>query len=299
MSDVVVRGARESRFTLERESGQELLSRLIAANAAAGLSPLRLLVVVAHPDDEAIGAGALLHGYPDAMIVHLTDGGGGDLASVLARGFTTREEYALARRREVVAALSLVGIPSTRVRCLGIPDGEAGRRLLDVSRLVMDLIDDVHPDVVLTHPYEGGHTDHDAAAFAVHMAAGVLRREGVGAPLVLELTSYHNRDGERVRGQFLPNEEVPEAQLLLGDEERELKRRMFDAFTTQQEVVRPFQLDVERFRVAPRYIFTEPPHSGMLDYERRCVRITGAEWRAMAEQALLALRARRRAHVAH
>ncbi len=299
MSDVVIRGARESRFTLERESGEELLSRLVAANAAAGLSPLHLLVLVAHPDDEAIGAGALLRGYPDATIVHLTDGGGGDLASVLARGFRTREEYAQTRRREVLAALSLVGIPPSRVRCLGIPDGEAGRRLLDVSRLVMDLFDDLRPDVVLTHPYEGGHSDHDAAAFAVHMAAGVLRREGGGAPLVLELTSYHNRDGHRVRGEFLPHDDVPQAQMLLGDEERELKRRMFDAFTSQQDVVRPFQLGVERFRVAPRYVFTEPPHPGMLDYERRCVRITGAEWRAMAERALASLRARRRVNTTH
>ena len=34
------------------------------------------------------------------------------------------------------------------------------------------------PDVVLTHPYEGGHSDHDSTAFAVHLAAGILRRDG-------------------------------------------------------------------------------------------------------------------------
>lgn len=294
MGDVVVHGTRESRFVLERESGEELLTRLIAANASAGMRPLNLLIIVAHPDDEAIGAGGLLRGYPDATVVHVTDGGGADLASVIARGFGSREDYAAARRHEVLAALALAGIPATRVRCLGVPDGEAGRRLLEVSRLVMDLFDDVRPDVVLTHPYEGGHSDHDATAFAVHLAAGMLRRDGVGAPLVLELTSYHNRNGERVRGEFLPNAEVPDCEMLLGEEERELKRRMFEAFTTQQEVVKPFRLDAERFRVAPRYVFTEAPHEGMLDYERRCVRISGAEWRAMAEQALAALRSRRR-----
>lgn len=283
---------RESRFSLERESGRELLTRLLAATNDAGVCPLKLLVVVAHPDDEAIGAGALLRGYPDATIVHLTDGGGADLETVRAHGFTSREDYAEARRREVLAALSIVGIRGQQVRCLGVPDGEAGRRLLDVSRLVMDVIDEIHPDVVLTHAYEGGHSDHDAAAFAVHMAAGVLRRNGVGAPLILELTSYHDRDGERVRGEFLPAD-VPEAELVLGEEERELKRRMFEAFTTQLDVVRPFPLDVERFRIAPRYLFNAPPHDGTLDYERRCVRITGAEWRQIAEQALQMLRARR------
>lgn len=295
MPDLLIRGAPESRFTLEHESGAELLERLVAANASAGMDPLKLLVVVAHPDDEAIGAGVLLRGYPDATIVHLTDGGGADLPSVLARGFSSREDYAHARRQEVLAALALVGIPAPQVRCLGIPDGDAGRRLLDVSRLVMDLFDDVRPDVVLTHPYEGGHSDHDAAAFAVHLAAGMLRRDGVGAPLVLELTSYHSRDGKRVRGEFIPNPDVPDCEVLLGEEARELKRRMFDAFTSQKEVVRSFRIDAERFRVAPRYVFTEPPHAGLLDYECRCVRITGAEWRAIAERALAALRSRRRA----
>lgn len=295
MPDLLIRGAPESRFTLERESGAELLERLVAANAAAGMDPLNLLVVVAHPDDEAIGAGALLRGYPNATIVHLTDGGGADIPSVRARGFASREDYAHARRREVLAALALVGIPSSQVRCLGIPDGDAGRRLLEVSRLVMDVFDDVRPDVVLTHPYEGGHSDHDAAAFAVHLAAGMLRRDGVGAPLVLELTSYHNRNGERIRGEFLPNSAVPDCEMLLGEEARELKRRMFDAFASQRDVVRPFGIHAERFRIAPRYVFTEPPHAGLLEYERRCVRITGAEWRAMAERALAALRSRRRA----
>ena len=293
MVGLIIRGSRESRFTLDRESGSELLDRLTAANVAQGMEPLRLLVVVAHPDDEAIGAGSLLRGYPTAKIAHVTDGGGADQASATARGFATRSEYSLARQREVLAALSLVGIAESQVRCLGIPDGEAGRRLLDVSRLVMDLLDEVRPDVVLTHPYEGGHSDHDAAAFAVHMAAGLLRRDGV-APLVLELTSYHDRDGVRVRGDFLPAPAVPECRILLGDEERELKRRMLSAFTSQQDVVRPFPLDVERFRIAPRYVFTEPPHSGTLGYERRCVRISGAEWRQMAEHALASLRARRR-----
>ena len=49
----------------------------------------------------------------------------------------------------------------------------------------MDVLDDVRPDVVLTHAYEGGHSDHDATAFAVHLAAGVMRREGGKAPLSL------------------------------------------------------------------------------------------------------------------
>jgi hypothetical protein len=149
-------------------------------------------------------------------------------------------------------------------------------------------------EIVLTHPYEGGHTDHDATAFAVHLACGVLRREGVPAPIVLELTSYHNRDGRRVHSEFLPFWPVPTRRVDLPHEAQLLKARMFRYFTTQQKVLSAFPLNVERFRIAPRYIFTVPPHEGPLDYERYCTTISGAEWRANAEKALHILRAKRR-----
>ena len=294
MPDVVIRGSSESRFTISETRSEVVLEQLIAASAQSSGAPLRLLIVVAHPDDEAIGAGALLGHYPHATVAHLTDGGGVEEITAKARGFKSRAEYSLARRAEVVAALSLVGIPEHRVRSLGIPDGEAGRRLVQSCHRIMDVLDDVQPDVVLTHPYEGGHSDHDAAAFGVHLAAGILRREGGKAPIILELTSYHNSNGRRVRGRFIPRDGVRVRTVVLDDTARALKSGMLATFASQRNVVEKFTLQVERFRVAPRYLFTEAPHAGVLDYERLCVRITGSEWRAMAGQALELLRARKR-----
>ena len=34
----------------------------------------RAMVIVAHPDDETIGAGARLGGFREALVVHVTDG---------------------------------------------------------------------------------------------------------------------------------------------------------------------------------------------------------------------------------
>jgi hypothetical protein len=79
----------------------------------------------------------------------------------------------------------------------------------------------------------------------------------------------------------------------LSPEDRRVKQRMFDEFTSQLPVLEKFSLDVERFRQAPRYLFTVPPHEGELDYERLCRKITGAEWRANAERALSELRSRK------
>ena len=271
-----------------------MLEQLVAANATAGGAPLRLLILVAHPDDEAIGAGALLGHYPHAVVAHLTDGGGVEETTAIARGFTSRAAYASARRGEVLAALSIVGIPEHRIRSLGIPDGEAATRLVESSRLIMELLDDVQPDVVLTHPYEGGHSDHDATAFGVHLAAGILRREGGRAPIILELTSYHHANGQRIRGHFIARDGVRVRTLVLDDPTRARKLEMFERFSSQRDVLEKFPVHVERFRVAPRYLFTEAPHKGVLDYERFCVRITGSEWRASAARALEMLRARKR-----
>ena len=194
----------------------------------------------------------------------------------------------------MVQALKLVDIPEDRVRCLGFVDGEATLRLVELCHDVIDLLLEHQPEVVLTHPYEGGHTDHDATAFAVHLACGILRREGVPGPTILELTSYHQRNGKRVRSAFLPRKGVPERALELDPDAQLLKARMFEAFVSQRDCLREFPLTTERFRVAPRYDFTQPPHEGTLDYERFCATICGEEWRARASRALDLLRARGR-----
>ena len=96
----------------------------------------RLLVAVAHPDDETVAAGALLSRCSDVWIVHATDGAPRD-PRFRARSFSgTREEYAGARRRELEAAMALVGIGPNRLRCLGIADQEA---VFEISRMAEEI----------------------------------------------------------------------------------------------------------------------------------------------------------------
>jgi LmbE family N-acetylglucosaminyl deacetylase len=290
---LLITTGKRSRFKLGRDSGALALDRLLSSMAPLEGAP-RVLVIVAHPDDEAIGAGVLLAGLPDAVVVHVTDGAPRDNRSARRRGFANRDEYAEARRAEVVEALRLVGFDESRIRCMGMVDGEAALRMVELCHRVIDLFIELDPEIVLTHPYEGGHTDHDSTAFAVHLAAGILRREGVAAPVILELTSYHNRNGRRVRNRFLPRNNVPERALDLTPDEQLLKLRMFEQFVTQRECLTAFPVEAERFRVAPRYSFTAPPHEGELDYERFCATICGEEWRARAAGALEVLRSRHR-----
>jgi len=264
-----------------------------------------VMVIVAHPDDETIGAGAHLarmcesEGGP--TIIHVTDGAPKNMSDALAAGFATREDYARARRRELLAALSLAGIGAGRtreiglreigLREIGLVDQEASLNLVPLSRKIAELMIELRPSVVLTQPYEGGHPDHDATAFAVHAACQLLAKGSVAPPAIIEMTSYHNRDGVMVTGEFLPDQFCEEARIVLTEERRELKQRMMDCFVSQREILQLFPPGVEKFRRAPRYDFSRPPHAGDLLYERFGWWISGAEWRAQARAATNALNA--------
>lgn len=253
----------------------------------------RALLVVAHPDDETIGAGALLARLPDARVLHITDGAPRD-PQFIAGGFSgSREEYAAARRQELVAAMALIGLGTERLLLLsGIADQEAALALVRISREVAALCRELRPELLLTHAYEGGHPDHDAAAFACRAAVELLRRDGEEPPAVVEMPFYHARPGatsaeDMVIQELLPTpDEVETRKVDLTLAERELKERMAACFTTQLGIVRWFLPAVhETFRVAPAWDFTRPPHAGSLLYELWGFPITGERWRELARQA--------------
>ena len=200
-------------------------------------------------------------------------------------GFATRNGYAEARRQEAVAALALAGITEDRVIELGVTDQQSSYQLPAIAFCLADLFRELRPQLVITQPYEGGHPDHDATAFAVHYARRLLD-ENATAPEVFEMTSYHLREERVVYSEFLPGEDTSPLTFVLTDEQKTLKRKMFDCFQTQREVLRWFPIDVERLRRAPAYDFTQPPHAGRLHYEHFNWGITKEDWLRQAQQAV-------------
>lgn len=243
------------------------------------MSP-RVLIVVAHPDDEVVGAGALISRLPDVWILHATDGAPRD-PRFMARSFAgTREEYARARRREVEQALALAGVGPDRLLGLRIADQEAVFEIPRLAEGIARAVREIRPDTVLTLAYEGGHPDHDAVALAA--------RQAVQGVEILEMALYHAEPGTEgmIVNEFLPG--PSEERLILTDQERDLKRRMIEAFATQEETLRPFLPPRdERFRPAPSYDFTRPPHEGRLQYEIWGFPVNGKQWRETAKSHLL------------
>jgi LmbE family N-acetylglucosaminyl deacetylase len=269
------------------EGPAALLERLCAASDTAP-GP-RALVLVAHPDDEVVGAAGRLRFLPDVHIVHVTDGAPYDLRDARAAGHRTRETYAAARRQEALAALSLAGIPADRVRCLGRVDQQAAYDLTGLTLDVAALFRALAPELVLTHPYEGGHPDHDAVAFAARAAQRILARNGTPCPALLELSSYHAGPHGIATSSFLPYAGYRPRVLSLAPAALSLKRRMLACHASQWRTLRWFSVSVECFRVAPPYDFTAPPHEGRLWYERYPLGMTAARWVRLVRTALQVL----------
>ncbi len=134
-----------------------------------------IVAVVAHPDDESFGLGALLAALATAgaetRVVCLTHGEASTLGTSAGLGAI--------RHRELLAAAAVLGVK--RVRLADYPDGRLGDvapTLLD-SEIEADLADAA---VVVVFEPAGvtGHLDHRAATAA---AARVAERHGL---LVLE-----------------------------------------------------------------------------------------------------------------
>jgi LmbE family N-acetylglucosaminyl deacetylase len=253
----------------------------------ADLPAQPVLLVVAHPDDEALGAGALLTRLADASIVIVTDGAPKDGIAARAAGFDGNDAYRQARALEISDALASIGRSEVPVSHLRFPDQQAVANLPHIVPRLMQIMRLGKFRYVVTHPYEGGHPDHDATALAVHAACFLLREDGFDAPLPVEMTSYHVADGQMAYGRFLPAADAgPVETFTLDSGEQDRKQRMLECYRTQYSLLAEFPLGAEHFRAAPLYDFLEPPHPGPLAYEAFLWRMNGADWRRAAGRAL-------------
>ena len=245
---------------------------------------MRCSVIVAHPGDEIVGAGCLISKLVDVTVLHVTDGAP-DMRDPQAAGFRERTDFAEARRQECIAALALANVPEERVMDFGISDRSASYCLARLSRRVTTFLQESAADIVLTHPYEGGHPDHDATAFATHAALRLLKENGLRPPVLFEMALRPDKDFRARRQEFLTGCERETTTLLLDKRAKELKQRMFAFLKTQRESLEVSSVGPERFCQHAKYDFSVPPKRGKLFYENFDWALRSEEWVSLAAQA--------------
>ena len=149
---------------------------------------MKLLAILAHPDDESLGLGGALAKYAsegvEVSLVTATRGEGGRYHEHRGGpGHPGRQRLGEIREGELRAAAEILGIRDVSI--LGHPDG--GLDGVDAKKIVAELaghIRRVRPHVVITFPPDGayGHPDHIAicqfATAAVTAAADATFGEG-------------------------------------------------------------------------------------------------------------------------
>jgi LmbE family N-acetylglucosaminyl deacetylase len=247
---------------------------------------LRVLVLAAHPDDETIGASLLLSRFPQSTVAFLTDGAPRDTSLWSTGANGSRADYARTRKQEALRALHYAGVSAQGIVWLQAVDQEAAFEMSVLAHQFANLLAEMRPAVVVTHPYEGGHPDHDCAAVVARIAIATSLLDHKSRPVLLEMTSYHAQEGRCVTGEFLRPGSSPEIGLEFSRSDRDRKRNMMDAYASQRLVLEHFPIDQERLRLAPEYDFSEPPHEGKLWYECMGWPMTGGRWRELATSAI-------------
>lgn len=166
-------------------SGSLLVDRYLAAgHTLGGLgAPLgRSVVVVPHPDDEALAAGGLIAHQGacgrEVVVIAVTDGDA-------AYPDWHTADLARVRRREQFDALRRLGVRRRAVHRLGIADGAVARH---IDAVVTALLEVLSPSDTLVAPAVfDWHPDHEACGQAARSAA-----DRVGCTLLGSLFWAHH-----------------------------------------------------------------------------------------------------------
>tara|TARA_B100000795_G_C22799213_1_gene440928 strand:- start:1123 stop:1806 length:684 start_codon:yes stop_codon:yes gene_type:complete len=144
-----------------------------------------VLVVAAHPDDEAIGCfGTLLkhHKFGDKInIIFLTDG-------VSSRG--TSEKLKAERKKNCLKVLRIIGLKNKNVFFLDYPDNMMDTvPLLDVVKDIEKIKQKIKPNILYTHFSNDLNIDHRVAYQAAVTASRPTTNETVKKIFCFEVLS--------------------------------------------------------------------------------------------------------------
>lgn len=159
-----------------------------------------ILVVAAHPDDEALGCGG--------TVARLTDKGNNIHLLCLTNGVSARQgtgETEKTQRNEALhEAGNILGFKS--VQCLDLPDNKMDSMpLLDIVQQIELVIAKLKPDTIFTHYLHDLNIDHKLTSQAVLTATRPQQGQSVKEILMFEVPSSTEWFYGSAQSHFKPN----------------------------------------------------------------------------------------------
>jgi LmbE family N-acetylglucosaminyl deacetylase len=231
----------------------------------------RTLILVAHPDDE-LACAVLLQRVRQPLVVIATDGAPSD--SYFWSSYGTRDNYAAVRRQEAIESLTSISplqFLNDRTTNHHFSDQALHKDLINAVWLLLETVREFAPDAILAPAYEGGHPDHDTCSFLAAVSG-----DAVDVP-VWEMPLYHrDPNGQLVCQKFL-QQTGNETCILATDAELIRRGRMLAKYKSQADLKQFVSNAVELYRPQRPYDYSQPPHSGLLNYEVWQWTVSGAE----------------------
>lgn len=188
---------------------------------------MNYLVVVAHPDDEVLGAGATIHKL-------ITEGNNVAVAIMVSQA-SARKDLSSTLSADEAEALSIVGVEKTyhadfpNIKMNTVPH-------LDLVQFIESCIEDWYAEAIITHHPSDTNNDHVQTSYAVQAACRLFqRRENLPALkelLYMEVLSSTEWSFDTSANRFSPNYFVE-----IGKEGVEIK---IEALSAYKGVMRPY-----------------------------------------------------------
>lgn len=166
----------------------------------------RILVVVAHPDDEVLGCGATMH-----RLIH--EYNGQIRAVILGEGLTSRSDQRNAERwrekleihrENIKSAQQLIGYQSVGI--YDFPDNRFDSvDLLDIIKVVEKEKEQFRPEIIFTHHGGDLNIDHQRTFEAVMTATRPMEDECVKSVITFETPSGTEWRASSDPKHFIPN----------------------------------------------------------------------------------------------
>ena len=193
----------------------------------------KVMVVVAHPDDELLGLGATVHKLINEFSCEIR-------AVILGEGITSRSQYRDPEKWKKELKTHKANMESARkaigydkISTYDFPDNRFDTvPLLDIIKVIEKEKQEFKPEVIFTHHLGDVNIDHQRTFEAVNTACRPLSEETVTTVLSFETASGTEWRASTDANHFIPNffVEVSDENLeakISGMESYEFERRKF------------------------------------------------------------------------